>query len=165
MDADAHKLVALKEELRKDLEALERVERLIASKNGALLRPDDRQFALPMNVQVDDRNTLTDETDEDLGPRTSLRGKIAEIINSDPQVRWTTPKMLIHLQSIDFPLHAKKPIYSIGQSMQKLAEKGVIRIVRRGVGNQPNIYKGKGLGQEQPQGEQSSDGGTLEPEM
>jgi hypothetical protein len=31
----------------------------------------------------------------------------------------------------------------VGQALQKLAEKGTIRLVRKGVGSAPNIYRGK----------------------
>ena len=142
MEPEAKKLAALREELRKDLEALERVERLMAAKNGSLSRPDDRQMALPINKsRVLDVDSA--EEDADNAPRTSLRGKIAEVINSDPSVRWTTQRVLSHLQAAHFPLKAKEPIYSVGQSLSSLVKKGNIRLIRKGTGSEPNIYKAK----------------------
>jgi hypothetical protein len=152
MDIEARKIIALKEELRRDLEAIERVERLMAFKNGSLTPPDDRQAILPINVSVGDKLGLEDEDD---GRANSLKGVIETTVNADVNVRWTTQKMLAHLQQTGFNLRAKKPIYSVGQAMSKLAESGKIRIVRHGAGNQPNIYKGKQT--EAPAKEQGGD--------
>ena len=140
MDLDAKKIIALKDELRKDLEALERVERLMAAKNGSLAIADERKVVVPISLSVDDSINLEDEDDN---PASSLKGTIENIVNADISVRWTNQKMLAHMQQTGFKFRAKKPIYSVGQAMTQLADTGKIRIVRRGVGNQPNIYKGK----------------------
>lgn len=63
--------------------------------------------------------------------------------------------MLAHLLATQFPLRAKKPIYSVGQAMSKLEQRGKIRIVKRGAGNSPNVYKGKATA-ETPQTEDHS---------
>src|SRR4051794_18454145 len=117
MDAETKRLAALKEELRKDMEALERVERLIAAKNGALSRPDERQLALPITGRPAQQDAI-DNADEDAenAPTTSLRGKIEEVVNLDPTTRWTTQRVLAHLLDIGYPLKAQKPIFSVGQS-------------------------------------------------
>lgn len=139
MEAEAKRLAALKEELRKDMEALERVERLMAAKNGSLNRPDDRQLALPIKRDPID----SAEEDAENAPSTSLRGKIEEVVNSDATTRWTTQRVLAQLQHLNYPLKAQKPIYSVGQSLNILAKKGKIRLVRKGTGSEPNIYKAK----------------------
>jgi len=141
MDADAKRLAALEEELRRDLDAIARVKQLMALKNGSLSPPDSRQLKLAIT-------RLTDAEDDDEAPIQSLRGTVEKIINADPTIRWTTQKVLAHLQNTGFPLKAQKPIYSVGQALQKLAGDGKIRIVRKGVGSQPNIYKGKVVEQE-----------------
>jgi len=141
MDVDTQKFAALKEELRKDLEALERVERLMAAKNGKLSAlPDDRQ--LPLMPPDARRTDSIDQSDEDNGPATSLRGKIEEIINAEPGNRWTTQKVLAKLNEIKFPLKAQKPIYSVGQSLNGLVNQNRIKLARKGAGSEPNIYKG-----------------------
>jgi hypothetical protein len=137
MDQDAQKLAALEEELKRDLEAIARVRHLMAIKNGSLSAPDSRQ----LNLAIGGKMNTSDEEDE--APVPSLRGTIEKLINSDPNVRWTTQKVLLHLQQTGFPLKAQKPIYSIGQALQNLVEKGAIRLVRRGTGSAPNLYKGK----------------------
>jgi hypothetical protein len=144
MDSEAKRIIALKEELRRDLEAIERVERLMAFKNGSLAVPDGRQGVLSISVAdgvgVNDESLLQEEEE---GAVASLKGTIDYIINSDLAVRWTNQKMLTRLRADGFKLRAKKPIYSIGQAMQKLADAGSIKLVRKGAGNQPNIYRGK----------------------
>jgi hypothetical protein len=57
--------------------------------------------------------------------------------------------MLSHLQKIGYDLKAKRPIYSIGQATGRLAEKGEIVIVRKGSGNEPNVYRGLTLEEQQ----------------
>jgi hypothetical protein len=132
MDFDTQKITVLKEELRRDLEALERVERLMAAKNGIVAPVDDKQ--LPLHV--------ADEYDTE-APVDSLRGTIESIINSDPNARWTTQKVLARLKEMKYDLRAKQPIYSVGQTLNVLVKKGRIRIARKGAGSSPNIYKGK----------------------
>lgn len=136
MDTEAKKLIALKDELRKDMEALERVERLMASKNGSLSRPDSRQITLPV------MDLILEEEDAE-APANSLRGTIEQIVNADTTTRWTTQKVLVRLQELRYPLRAQKPIYSVGQCLNILVKRGSIRLARKGAGNAPNIYKGK----------------------
>jgi hypothetical protein len=140
MDLEAKKIQALKEELRRDLEAIERVERLMASKNGS--PKDERQVIMPLTLSISDTIGVQDDEEND-GQAVSLKGTIESTINSDLSVKWTNQKMLAHLEKTGFPLRAKKPIYSIGQAMQKLSDSGAIKLVRKGMGNQPNIYRGK----------------------
>ncbi len=142
MHPDAEKLAALEADLRKDLDAIERVKRLMAFKNGSLSPPpDDRQYRLPVSPSTMDHG----EEEAEAGPPKTLIGTIEQIMNADPNIRWTTTRMLNQLQSIQYPLGAKKPVYSVGQAIQKLLEKGRIRIIKRGSGNAPNIYKGRVL--------------------
>lgn len=141
MDMEARKLAALKEDLRRDLEAIERVERMMAFKNGSLPRPDEREIPLP-SLQVVDQATVTDDDDVEVQSG-SLRSVIEQLVNSDPTTRWTTQKVLAHLRSVNYPLRAKEPIYSVGQTLGLLVKKGKIRLVRKGGGSTPHIYKAK----------------------
>jgi len=140
MNMDAKELAALEEDLRRDLEAIGRVRQLMAAKSSAKAADDRQRTSLPSLFPLRPDPVETD-LDEDSAPG-SIRGTVETTINADPNVRWTTQKMLVHLQQTGFPLRAKKPIYSIGQAMQKLADAKKIRLVRKGAGNQPNIYKG-----------------------
>lgn len=131
---DAKEIAAMKEEMRKNLEALERVERMIAAKNGIVAPLDDKQLPLH-EAEADEYETEA--------PVDSLRGTIEHIINSDPNARWTTQKVLARLKELKYNLRAKQPIYSVGQTLNILVKKGRIRIARKGAGSAPNIYKGK----------------------
>src|SRR4051794_29414847 len=104
-------LASLEEEVQKDLEAIARVRRMLEIRNGLAhgAKPPPQHVIL-----IGDAKPPVDLKDVEGAPVTSLRGKIEHIINSDPALKWTTQRMLAHLQRIGFPLKAKKPIYSIG---------------------------------------------------
>ncbi len=141
MDSEAQKLTALEEELRRDLDAITRVRRLMALKNGSLVHPpDERQLAFSTVTA----NVAQDEDEKDVD-RSSLIGTIEETINANPSARWTTQKMLTHLNAEGYPLRAAKPVYSVGQALNKLFKQGRIRIVRKGAGSEPNIYRSRGI--------------------
>lgn len=145
MDFDTQKLATLEEDLKRDLDAIQRVRKLISFKNGALSsepKDDPRQRIIPLEVRADDTFQMSDDS-ESVPRAPSLRGTIESIINSDPSVRWTTQKMLAYLQKTGYDLKAQKPVYSIGQALQKLVDADRIRIIQRGAGSSPNIYKGK----------------------
>lgn len=126
----------MQEEHKKDLEALARLKRFIPGANKRIR---------PLEVQHEEvMAEVMSGNDGEEGSAISLRGKIKEILNSDPPVRWTNTRILTYLKKMGFPLNAKKPIYSVSQATQRLAIRGEIIIVRHGVGNQPNIYRGKG---------------------
>lgn len=128
-------LSTLENELRRDIEAIARVRQIMAAKQGAAVS-DERQMPPPIR-KVDD--TVADDID---APTKSIRGTIESIMNANPSARWTTAKMLARLQHLGVPLKAKQPIYTVGQTMQKLAEQGRIKIIHRGAGSAPNIYRG-----------------------
>ncbi len=132
---DAKDISAMKDEMRKNLEALERVERLLAAKGGIVPPANDNQMSLPTAAEADEYDTEA--------PVDSLRGTIERIVNSEPNARWTTQKVLARLQEMKYDLRAQKPIYSVGQSLNVLVKKGRIRIARKGAGSAPNIYKAK----------------------
>ncbi len=144
---DAKQIGTLKEELRKDLEALERVERLMAAKNGSAAPVSENQLPL---LQVSEADEFDSEA-----PASSLRGTIEQIVNGDPSSRWTTQKVLARLKEMKYDLRAKQPIYSVGQTLNVLVKKGRIRLARKGAGSAPNIYKAKV--QDVPRGAQGGD--------
>ena len=140
---DAKTIRAFQEELRKDLEALERVERMMAAKSGpAVSKSDKRSPLFPPADSESEAEVESDEYDTE-APSDSLRGTIERIVNGDLATRWTTQKVLTRLIEMRYDLRAKKPIYSVGQSFYVLAKKGRIRLVRKGAGSAPNVYRGK----------------------
>jgi hypothetical protein len=124
LDLNATQILMLEDKLKKDLEAISRVKGLLGLNGTA---PHARLNEV--------------EADETEAPVTSLRSTIERIVNGDPYAKWTTAKVLAKLQADKYPLKAQKPIYSVGQSLQKLAESERIRLTRRGVGSSPNIYR------------------------
>jgi hypothetical protein len=135
-------IIALKEEAKANYDALERVERLLAAKNGIVPKKAEDDLQMPLVVQQPAGNAEIDEYDTE-APSDSLRGTIERIVNGEPNARWTTQKVLARLQELKYDLRAVKPIYSVGQSLNVLAKKGRIRLARKGAGSAPNIYKGK----------------------
>jgi len=157
MAMDSKQLMALEEELKKDLDAIARVRRMMVVKEGASAAPDQRQIVLPIK-STPPRPDADDADESEMESATSLVGAIEQLLNYAPDVRWTTQKVLAHLRQSGFPLKAQRPIYSVGQALNKLARREKIRMVRKGSGSEPNIYKGKlsspesevGLGGEKP---------------
>jgi hypothetical protein len=144
MHLDEEQLKNLKADLRRDLDAIERVEKLMAFKNGSLSPPvDERQYSLPVAVPMP---AGSDDIEE--APARSLIDTIDYLLNSDISVRWTTGRVLAHLEKVGNPSKAANPIYSVGQAMQKLVDRGRLKVIRRGAGSAPNIYRG--VGEESP---------------
>ena len=146
MDSETEKLANLEADLRRDLEAIERVRKILALKNGSVIRATENRTDLPkaLTIEVSDGLNLSDNAALDVSP-TSLRDTIEYIINANANERWTVQKMLKHLIESGFELKAKEPIYSVGQAMKKIADKERIRVIHRGVGSRPSIYQGKEL--------------------
>jgi len=145
MVLDEKQLLALEDQARLDLEAIQRIRGMMARQNGTKTEP--RQTPPPPPALVHGRTEeemedFRDYDESESSEPTSLIGTISKNINADPGVRWTTAKVLAHLQTSGYPLQAAKPLYSVGQALGKLVERGEIRILRRGAGSKPNIYAG-----------------------
>ncbi len=125
----------MQEEHKKDMEALERLKRFIPSSGINGNASDVHQVPLQSISKIPVTPLVLEEG-------TSLKHAIRDIMNHDPSIRWTNVKMLKYLEDIKFELKAKKPIYSIGQATQKLVDGGEIKLVKKGSGNAPNIYRG-----------------------
>lgn len=139
MDYDLNHLASLEEETRRDLEAIARVRKMMALRNGPIQppqtlaeKPTERPAHFPASpIATDNPESIA-----------SLRGTIAAEINKQPLVRWTVQKMVSHLASIGYEFKAQKPVFSVGQAMKKLSESDRIKIVRQGSGSAPHIYGG-----------------------
>ena len=124
-------LAAVEDELREDLEAFARVRRVLASRNGS---PSSAS-------RIAEAALASNPDDLDEAPIRSLRGTVEQTVNSSPMTKWTTQKVLFEMQRNGFHFKAEKPIYSVGQALQKLVQKGKIRLVRKGAGSAPNVYR------------------------
>jgi hypothetical protein len=117
---------SLLEEHRKDLEALERLKRF-----------------LPKSGAVDVKATEPESGEDDAGPSAgdTIIGKVQEVVFSDYSRRWTVPVVMAELRRQNFPMTAKKPDRTVGLILSKLYARGVLRLVRRGSGRIPNVYR------------------------
>lgn len=126
---------AMEEEHRKDREALQRLKRFLPS-NGSngrvpmivIDRSEDSEINYANAVETGDPLTIID--------------KVEEIMQGDPNKKWTVPAMVAYLQQINFPLVAKKPQATMGLVFGKLARtrKTIVR-VRKGSGRNPHTYR------------------------
>jgi hypothetical protein len=126
---------SMREEHRKDLEAFERMKRFLPANGRAPKQP----------TIIDAEPVDTDDDSLDLPdgqlPQTII-GKVESIMLADTAKRWTVPAMLQELRRISFPLEAKTPASTLGLVFAKLRRRGHIRIVKRGSGRTPNIFRG-----------------------
>ena len=77
---NANELSALEEELKRDLDAISRVRRILAAKSGAITPV----VAVSVTPRV-----AHDVSEDGRFPIISLRGKIEDVINADPSTQWT----------------------------------------------------------------------------
>jgi hypothetical protein len=131
---------AMAEEHRKDREALQRLKRFLPP-NGS-------------NGRVTQVLTIaSDGTVEESEEPQTIIDKVEQVMQADPSKRWTVPAMVTYLKQINFPLAAKKPQATMGLVFAKLVGKRrTIRVVKRGAGRNPNVFRAV-----QPQQEGASD--------
>lgn len=137
---DPREITAMEEELKKDLDALTRVRRIMESRRKETQHSSTGP-GLPVGAALINNGIAHGETNtlEDAFG-SSLIARVAEIIDKDPRTQWTTQLVLTQLEQTGFPLRAKKPVYSVGQAINKLVEQGRIRMLKKGAGRIPNLY-------------------------
>ena len=141
---------AMHAEHEKDREALARLKRFLPSEsnsNGAQApatvsqRPADRPHDDLDDFEYDEQRVDGKFVYTDA----SLRGMIREVLSANPTKGWTTGTMLAHLQKIEFPLAAQKPINSVSVALTYWVKQEQAHVARRGSGRTPHVYKwGKG---------------------
>jgi hypothetical protein len=130
------------EEYQKNLDALERVARLIPP-NGAL-----EKIQLP-DIPV---KRTADSGDEPSSDSETLIGTVLETVLSRPTVA-LSPRMVFNIlvnQNFPFAGDERRSLISIGSALRKLTERDnpQIRLSRRGSGRKPNLYRAvRGEGQ------------------
>jgi hypothetical protein len=131
---------AMEAEHAKDREALARLKRFLPNKNGA------------KNGNSHNQETLQLIHDDPDGADT-LIGRVESVLFADPEKRWTVPTMIEHLRSIGVQFEAKRPDATMGLIFSKLKGRYKVRIVKRGSGRRPHVYKAEvnppGGGQEE----------------
>ena len=122
-------VTALKESLKadyeKNLEAIERVERLLAERQSTPASAKVRPGAA--NDGVEDAATL----------KATVEAAIRDYGNG----KWNVNDILARLKSAGYEIQAKDPYKSLHSTIWKLEKDGVVRVVIRGKGRQPNTYQ------------------------
>jgi hypothetical protein len=122
----------------RDLEAIERVERLIAA--GAEITAESAQHLLAtataapviMNGEI---------VPDDSESQPTLIDAVERAFKTFPSVSLNVSSLETHLRKTGFVLAAKQPKSSINTAVSRLAERGIIRIVRRGTGRKASTYR------------------------
>jgi hypothetical protein len=126
---------AMREEHRKDLEALQRLKRFLPANSAA---PTQQP---PVDAKHADTNDDSHDPTVDSLAQTII-GKVESIMLADTNKRWTVASMLEELRRLNFPLVSKTPTSTLGLVFAKLHKRGIIRLVRRGSGRTPNVFRG-----------------------
>ena len=127
----------MEEEHKKDREALQRLKRFLPNVNGhsSGFRETTGQVKLPVHVLVP---VVNDDDDAVTG---TIIGKVESILMADPTEKWTVPRMLSFLRESGFQLEAQKPERTIGLVFRKLMKRGKVRLLKKGSGRIPNVYR------------------------
>jgi hypothetical protein len=129
---------AMLEEHRRDMEALNRLKRFLPNGSpGTTKLTPIAQPTAPAHLLQDDTNDGAEDGDT----VATLRGKVGELMASDPTHGWTGQRMLRNLQEIGFPLKARKPQNSVIVAMAHWVKRGYATVARKGSGRNPNIIK------------------------
>ncbi len=136
--------MAMREEHRRDEEALDRLKRFLPS-NGTNSGNSKRLFEyIPKNDRLDPINVGHHDSLEDIDEAlnvVTLRGKIGQTMASDPTKGWTGKKMLKALEEAKFAFAARKPINSVAIAMNYWVKRGFAHVTKRGSGRIPNVIK------------------------
>ena len=73
-------------------------------------------------------------------PMTML-DRVSQIVRGHPEVPWDAPKMVNVFRSSGIPLRAERPLSTFNRIFRKLQKRGIVRLVRRGKGTGPNVYR------------------------
>jgi hypothetical protein len=131
------------EEYQKNLEALDRVARLIPS-GSAPSQVNGAQVAIKALFTSKDQSTEEEERSSD-SDTPSLISAVLETVLSRPNASLSPRLVLEILESQNFPFTRDngKRILSVAQALRKLTERDQpqVRIARRGSGRRPNLYR------------------------
>lgn len=128
----------MEEEHRKDREALLRLKRFL----------DLGEQTSVITIHREEDSSNVDDTP-------TIISKVESVFADDFTRKWTVPTMIAHLRHEGFPLVAQKPEATMGQVFARLQQRGVIRLVRRGAGRRPNIFKAVAQTKEEEKSEAS----------
>jgi hypothetical protein len=133
---------AMEEEHNKDLAALERLQRFLPTAEASSSNSGEDAIGR-INPPIQEQDADQEELESDERP--TLIGTVLAVVQSKPGISVTSRNVLAALESQGFPLvgDERRRLTSIGQALSKLAERdpAPIRVVRRGKGKAPNVYR------------------------
>lgn len=120
----------LKTEYEKNLEAIERVEKLLTATSGEQMerRPSVSGIA-PKAVQTQESSTPT------------LIGEVENWFRWLPDQTWTVKQLVEKMREKAFEFTSDEPQKSVQTAVWRLEKNGVIRTVVRGAGRRPSTYR------------------------
>jgi len=119
----------IRENYEKDMAAIRRVQKMLSENGSSPVKSaiESKAAAGADDAEADDQ---------------SLVGNIEAIFLSDLKKNWTVPKIERRLLESGVTLKAKNPKPSIAGAIKRLMKRGVIRLVKKGGGKIPHIYRG-----------------------
>jgi hypothetical protein len=118
-----------------DIDAIERVEKLITTAESAVMPSPEflltatRATAAPASDQGDEDSEVT------------LIDLVERVFKQFPDQSWNVNTLERQLRNAGFVFEAKNPKASLNTSLARLTERGAIRVSKRGGGRKPNLYR------------------------
>jgi len=114
-------------EHQKDLEAIDRVLKLLAERRITASRPLSAPSEVIAPVVAD-------------GEQSTLIDAVRRVFEDNPKDRWLVSTVEEQLRKHGFQFDAVKPRNSLHTALNRLQERGVVRVVKRGRGRKPSVY-------------------------
>jgi len=114
---------SLKADYQKNIEAIERVERLLAERQPTVTAKPEKSSA------------------NDVEDAATLKAAVEMAIRDYGDGKWKIGDILAHLKSAGHVFQAEDPYKSLHSTIWKLEKDGAVRVVIRGKGRQPNTYQ------------------------
>jgi hypothetical protein len=130
---DRHQIASLKQRLKseyeKNLEAIERVEKLLAVTSDPQVQQHQPVIAEVADVQAPAPTAPT------------LSGEVENWFRWFPDQTWTVKRLVEKMRERAFEFTSEDPHKSVHTAVWRLEKNGVIRTVVRGVGRRPSTYQ------------------------
>ncbi|MGA2049272.1 MAG: hypothetical protein ABSG96_16365 [Terracidiphilus sp.] len=132
------------------LQALERVQRFLPTNPAAEPALNKANGVAHHEEPIKEAPAKTADEDEQIAdvvdePRPTLIGTVLATLKSRPNISFSNRTVLRAMEADGFPFTGdeRRRLTSIHSALISLAERGQIRIVRRGSGREPNLYRAK----------------------
>jgi hypothetical protein len=123
---------------QRDLDAITHIRRLIAG--GATINPESAERLLATATSATP-TSAEPNTNADPESQPTLIDAVESIFRNSPDMSLNVSSLEAQLRGRGFVFAAKQPKSSINTAVARLAERGIIRIVKRGTGRKPSTYR------------------------